>query len=188
MARMTQALKAMPARQLHLVGGGLLLVLAACLWTVALRAPLAQLRTVRTEQQRLEAGGADLAMLTAQVAHSDAAIEVLSARLGMGAAHPAPAQLLVALVGDANRLALVHGINVTAVTPAPEARTLGFDQVGFELEATGSYTRLLDWMAAMEAEQANIAIAGFEMQPAKAPGQIQLKIRIAAYRPLEGTP
>lgn len=178
----------MPARQLHLLGGGLLLVLAASLWMYGLRAPLAQLRTVRAEQQRLEAGGADLTALNAQLAQREAHITTLSARLGIGAAHPAPAQLLVALVGDANRLALAHGIHVTAVTPAPEGRTLVFDQVGFELDATGSYIALLDWMAAMEAAQANIAIAGFEMQPAKTPGQIQLKVRVAAYRPQEGTP
>ena len=43
MARMVKTLGALPARQLHLIGAGLLLVLAAGLWTYGLRAPLASL-------------------------------------------------------------------------------------------------------------------------------------------------
>jgi Tfp pilus assembly protein PilO len=188
MARLTRAFAAMPARQLHLLGGGLLLILAASLWTLALRAPLAQLRSVRAEHVRLDTGDADPTLLAAQLAQVERDIVTLSARLGLGAAHPAAAQMLVALVGDVNRLALVHGISVTGVTPAPDGQTMVFNQVGFTVDATGSYAALLAWMAAIEAEQANIAIVGFEMQPAKTAGQIHITIRIAAYRPQEGTP
>lgn len=188
MARLLRFLGALPARQLHLLGAGLLLILAACLWTFALRAPLTALRVVRAEQQRLEAGSADPRLLAAQLAQVDGAIQTLSVKLGLHAVHPAPAQMLVALVGDVNRLALAHGINVTAVTPAPDGQTMVFDQVGFEAQASGSYGALLAWMAAIEAAQANIAIVAFEMTPAKTPGQIHMTLRIAAYRPQEGTP
>ena len=77
---------------------------------------------------------------------------------------------------------------MNAVTPSQDAQTMVFDQVGFELDANGSYTALLAWMAAIEATQVNIAIAGFEMEPAKAAGQIHVRIRIAAYRPQEVAP
>lgn len=188
MARLLRILGAMPARQLHLLGGGLLLIVAASLWTLALRAPLAQLRTVRAEQQRLEAGGADPRLLAAQLAQADSAIAVLSARMGAGTARPAPDQLLVALVGTINRLALAHGIGVTAVTPTHNLQTMVFDEVGFEAQVTGSYSALLAWMAAVEAAQPNTAIAGFEMQPTTIPGQIGMSIRIAAYRPQASAP
>ena len=94
---------ALPACQLHLIGAGLPLVLAAGLWTYGLRAPLAQLRTVRAEQQRLEAAGADPRLLAAQLAQLDADILAVSTRMGLGAAHPAPARMLVTLMGDVNR-------------------------------------------------------------------------------------
>jgi type II secretory pathway component PulM len=178
MARLLRILGAMPARQLHLLGGGLLLIVAASLWTLALRAPLAQLRTVR----------ADLRLLAAQLAQADRAIAVLSARMGAGTARPAPDQLLVALVGTINRLALAHGIGVTAVTPTHNLQTMVFDEVGFEAQVTGSYSALLAWMAAVEAAQPNTAIAGFEMQPTTIPGQIGMSIRIAAYRPQASAP
>ena len=188
MARLLRLLGTLPPRQLHLLGAGLLLIVAACLWTFALRAPLAALRVVQAEQQRLEAGSADPRLLAAQLAQVDGDINALSARLGLNAAHPAPAQLLVALVDDVNRLALAHGISVTAVTPAPDGQTMVFDQVGFEAQATGSYGALLAWMAAIEAAQANSAIVAFEMAPAKTPGQIHMTLRVAAYRPQEGPP
>jgi Tfp pilus assembly protein PilO len=188
MARLLRVLGALPARQLHLLGGGLLLILAASLWTFALRAPLAQLRIVRAEQLRLEAGGADPRLLAAQVAQADSAIAALSARMGTGTGKPAPDQLLVALVGAVNRLALAHGVGVTAVTPTQNVQTMVFDEVGFEAQVSGSYSALLAWMAAVEAAQPNIAIAGFEMQPAKNPGQILMTVRIAAYRPQASAP
>lgn len=189
MARAMRLLAAMPARQLHLLGIGLLLVLAASLWTVALRAPLAQLRSVRAEQVRLDAGGADPTLLAAQLALVDGSIKVLSARLGLGGgAHPAAAQMLVALVGDVNRLALALGVKVTGVTPAQDGQTMVFDQVGFEIEATGSYGALLAWMAAIEGAQGNIAITRVAMQPTKTPGRIHIDLHIAAYRAQEGAP
>lgn len=188
MARLVRLFGALPARQLHLLGGGLLLILAASLWTLTLRAPLAQLRSVRAEHLRLDAGGADPTTLTAQLAQVEHDIGAVSARLGLGTTHPAPAQMLVALVGEVNRLALAHAVTVSAVNPAPDGQTLVFDQIGFAIDATGTYGALLAWMAAIEAAQANIAIVGFEMQPAKAAGQIHITIRIAAYRPQQGTP
>lgn len=186
--RIARACSALPARQLHLLGAGLLLVLAASLWTLALRAPLAQLRIVRAEHQRLAASGPDPRLLAAQLAQLDADVETLSTRLGLKSVHPAPAQMLVTLVGDINRLALAHGITVNGVTPAADTQTMVFDGVGLELDANGTYGALLAWMAAIESAQANIAIAGFDMQPAKAPGQINIKIRIAAYRPQDSAP
>lgn len=187
-ARMTRACSAIPARQLHLLGAGLLLIVAAGLWTLLLRAPLAQLRTVHAEQQRLAAGGVDPRLLAAQLKQLDTDVDAVSARLGVNKSHPAPAQMLLALVGDTNRLALAHGITVNGVTPMQDGQTMVFDQVGFAVDATGPYSALLAWMAAVEAEKANIAIAGFDMQPAKTPGHVTINLRIAAYRPQESAP
>lgn len=188
MARLTRAFGALPARQLHLLGGGLLLILAASLWTLALRAPLAQLRSVRAEQIRLDAAGADPIQLAAQLAQVERDTTAIAARLGLGAARSAPARMLVTLVGDVNRLALTHAIDVTGVTPAQDGQTMVFDQVGFAIDATGTYSALLAWMAAMESARADIAIVAFDMQPAKTAGRIHITLRIAAYRPQEGIP
>lgn len=186
--RVVTAFSALPARQLHLLGGGLLLALAASLWMYGLRAPLAALLVVRAEHQRLAAGGADPRLLTAQLAQADGDIQSLSTRLGINTVHPAPAQMLVALVGDINRLALAHGVKVDGVTPSMDTQTVVFDQISLQLDATGSYNALLAWMAAIEGAQANIAIPDVEMAPTKTPGQIHVTLRVAAYRPQKGAP
>lgn len=176
-----------PPRQLHLLGAGLLLVAAAALWFYALRAPLTALRTVRAEQQRLTAAGNNPTLLAAQKAMLDTDIEALSRKLGATPGKPAP-QAVVSLIGDVSQLAVVHGITLHGANPAPEQKTVIFDQAGIDAVASGSYHALLAWMAAIEATRPNLSIDRFEMRAGKAPGKVEINVRIASYHPLEGTP
>lgn len=178
---------ALPPRQLHLLGGGLLLVAAAALWAYALRAPLEALRTVRAEQQRLVATGSDPRLLAAHKAVLDTDIQALSTTLGAASARPAP-QLAVALMGEIGRLAAVHGVTLHGATPAPDQKTVAFDQAGIDAVASGSYGALLAWMAAIEAARPNLSIDRFDMRAGAAPGQIDIKVRIASFHSLESTP
>jgi len=182
---------ALPARQLHLMGGGLLLVVAAALWFYALRAPLAALRAVRAEQAQLELGASDPRLLAAQLAVLDTDTAALAKRLGAvstQASAQAPAQLLVGLVGELGKLARAQGVTLHSVNPAPEETVLSFTQAGFDAEASGPYPNLLAWMSAIERARPNLAIAAFDMHPAATPGQVAMKIRIAAFRPQESKP
>ena len=178
---------ALPARQLHLMGAGLLLILAAALWFYGLRTPLAALRAVRAEQAQLELAGSDPRLLAAQLAALDTDTEALVKRLGAAPTQPS-AQLLVRLVGDLGALAQAHGITLHGVNPAPEETVLSFTQTGFNAEVSGTYAGLLAWMRAIERAQPNLGIAGFEMRPAEAPGRVAMNIRIAAFRPQESKP
>ncbi len=178
---------ALPARQLHLLGAGLLLIAAAGLWFYALRAPLAALRAVRAQQAQLALPGSDPRLLSAQLAVLDSDTEALVKRLGATPAQP-PAQLLVGLVGELGALAQAQGVTLHGVNPAPDEMVLAFTQAGFDAEVSGPYARLLAWMNAIEGAQPNLAIASFEMRPAEAPGQVAMKIRIAAFRPQENRP
>ena len=178
---------AMPARQLHLMCAGVLLVAAAALWFYGLRAPLAGLRAVRTEQAQLAAGGSDPRLLAAQLAVLGTDAEALAKRLGSGPGQLS-AQLLVGLMRDLGALARDQDVLLHGVTPVPEEATLSFTQIGFNAEVTGSYAGLLAWMSAIERSQPNLSIASFEMHSTEAPGVVGMKIRIAAYRPRESTP
>jgi Tfp pilus assembly protein PilO len=177
---------ALPARQLHLLGGGVLLIAAAALWSYGVKAPLAALRTVQAEQARLGAG-ADTQLLEAQLAALAGDTQVLAKRLGATQGQPAT-QLMVGLIGDIGTLARTHGVKLHGAAPASEQRNLGFEQVAFDADVSGSYAGLLAWMEAVERSRPNLSIASFEMRAAKTPGQVDMKIRIAALRPQEGTP
>lgn len=178
---------ALPARQLHLIGIGLLLIAAAALWFYALRAPLAALRTLRAEQAQLQVAGSDPALLAAQLAGLDADTRALARRLGNGPAQPA-AQRQVALIGELGALAQAQGVTLHGVSPAPEETVMSFTRIAFEARVSGSYGALLAWMNAVEEAQANLSVLGFDMRAAETAGQIDLNIRIAAYQPQESTP
>jgi hypothetical protein len=96
--------------------------------------------------------------------------------------------VLVRLVGELGKLAQANSVTLHGIVPAPEETVLSFTQAGFDAEASGTYAALLAWMGAIERAQPNLAIAGFEMRPAEAPGQVAMKIRIAAFRPQESKP
>lgn len=186
---------ALPARQLHLMGAGLLLILAAALWFYGVRAPLASLRAVRAEAAQLALAGTDPRALATQLAALETETETLAKRLGAASAQ-APAQgsaqgstqALVGLVAELGALAQAQGVTLDGVTPAPEEALLAFTQGGVDAEVSGPYASLLAWMGAIERAQPNLSIASFEMRPAAIPGQVSMKIRIAAFRPQESKP
>jgi len=190
---------ALPARQLHLAGAGLLLIAGAALWFYALRAPLTALRAVRTEQAQLAQAAGDPRLLAAQLAQLAADSRQLEQRLGAEpgpASGPAlaqastqtPAQAQVRLVGSLGALAREQGVTVHGVAPAPDEMALGFMRLGFDVDASGPYAALLAWMNAIERSQPNLSIAGFDMRTGTAPGQVAIRIRIAAYQTQENAP
>ena len=178
---------ALPARQLHLIGAGLLLIVAAALWFYGVSAPLKALRVVRAEQAQLDLAGSDPRQLGAQLTALEADTALLAKRLGTASAQ-APAQLLVHLIGELGALAQAQGVTLHGVAPAPEETVLAFHQAGFNADVSGPYASLLAWMRAIEQAQPNLAIASFEMRPALTPGQVAMTVRIAAFRPQESTP
>lgn len=178
---------ALPVRQLHLAGGGVLLVACAAFWFYGLRAPLTQLRTLRAEHARLAQAGVDPRLLAARLALLDSDSSALARRLGIGSAGPAT-PLVVRLIGEVSRLAALHQVVLQGATPAAEQPVLLFDRFGIEAEASGRYASLLAWMAAIESAGPNLAIDRFEMRPAATPGQVHIKLRIAAYRPSKSIP
>jgi len=193
---------ALPARQLHMMGAGLLLIVGAALWFYALRAPLTALRAVRTEQAQLALTAGDPQLLAAQLAVLQADTGTLASRLGAGAgpataagamsanapANAAAAQPQVRLIATLGNLAQEQGVSLHGIAPVPDEMALSFIQHGFDAEASGSYASLLAWMSAIERSQPNLAVAGFEMRAADTPGQVAVKIRIAAFAPQESTP
>lgn len=182
---------ALPARQLHLAGAGLLLIAGAALWFYALRAPLTALRAVRAEQAQLAQAAGDPRLLAAQLAQLAADSRQLEKRLGAGpinASAQTSAQAQVRLVGSLGALAREQGVTVHGVAPAPDEMALGFMRLGFDVDASGPYAALLAWMNAIERAQPNLSIAGFDMRTGTAPGQVAIRIRIAAYQTQENAP
>jgi len=183
-----------PARQLHLLLAGVLLVGAALLWTHALRAPLAALRTAQAERVRLESGEPNAALLAAQLKSLDAEVAALNTQLRLDVRQPPAAQALLALSGDISALAAEHRVTLLRADPAASAQALVFDELAVDAEASGRYADLMAWLAAVETARPNAAVVRVDMGSkldagaAAEDGRIELKARIALFVPRAEAP
>lgn len=181
------ALAALPSRQLHLILAGLLLIAASLCWLFALRAPLAQLRTLQSECARLEMTATDttLQRQNQQLAEQ---IATLARQLGAIDSSRSPDQMLVELISAIDRAGQRHGVTLNGATPGGLRKAVIFDEMPFDVEAHGSYQALIDWMADIEQALPTLAIARFDIHPSEQPAQLTMKIRIAAYRSQQAVP
>jgi Tfp pilus assembly protein PilO len=178
---LNDALARMPARQLRLIMGGLLAVMAAVVWTLLLRQPVATLRLQAAERARLELVERNPAAQQKELAALERASQQMIARLAPPAARASTQQFQSALIGELDLAAARHGVRLAGATPGQVRTVARMREVPFDLEASGSYQALLEWMAEIERSQANLAILRFELRPADTTGLLAMKIRVSAY-------
>ena len=96
--------------------------------------------------------------------------------------------MLVYLISEVDRIGTRHGVELSGAMPGPTRKAVIFDEIPFDIEAKGSYQSLVDWMGDIERSLPTLSIVRFEIRPSGTPPQLAMKIRIAAYRPLEPHP
>jgi type II secretory pathway component PulM len=163
-----KALAALPARQLNLIAVGIVAIAAALAWTLAIRAPLAGLRQQKARLAVLEADRVRVAGLRAAAAGFDAAPPLPAA--------PAPLELVAAVSGSAHDA----GLAVAVATPGAERSVAGLRQRSLQLEASGSYAAILDWLAAIEARQPAVAVTKLALR-GQEDGRRQVQLQLGAY-------
>lgn len=163
-----QALAAMPARQLNLVAIGTVAIAAALMWTLAIRAPLAALR-----QQQVR-----LAALQPAQAHAPAPLPA-----GAAAALPplpsAPAPL--ALIAAAGAAARTAGLTVGGAVPGPERSIAGLREQTLDIEASGSYGAILEWLDGIETHQPAVGIVRLNLRAAQEEPRRVVQLQLGAY-------
>lgn len=169
-----KALAAMPERQLKLIAFGIVAIAAALVWTLAIRAPLAALRQQKARVAVLEAERLRTHALRTGAAGGDAVPALPAA--------PAPLELLAAVSGSAHDA----GLAVAVATPGAERSVAGLRQRSLQLEASGSYAAILDWLAAIEARQPAVAVTKLALR-AQDGGRRQVQLQLGAYSG-EGAP
>lgn len=180
-ATWVRSLARIEARQLQLLMVVLLALLAALLWLVALRQPLAQLQALRAEHSLLESSAID-PTLGRQTQQLHAEIVLLAQQLGAANLQRSPDRMLVDLIGAIDRAGNRHGVTLNGATPGPSRKTMIFEELPFDIEARGSYQALVGWIADLEQSLPTLAIVRFDLRPVEQPAQLSMKIRVAAYR------
>ncbi|WP_036168264.1 GspMb/PilO family protein [Massilia sp. 9096] len=160
-----RSLAAMPARQLNLVAVGAVAIVAA-LALSALRAPLSNLR----------AQGARLAALKA-------APQFASSTPPAPAAPPRPVVMPtpLALIAAVSASARAAGVTVASAVPGAQNTVAGLRRQTLDVEASGGYGAILDWIAAIEAKQPAVGVVRLELKPAPDQPRRQVHLQLAAY-------
>jgi type II secretory pathway component PulM len=167
-----QALAALPARQLNLVAIGAVAIVAALMWTLAIRAPLAALRQ---QQVRLVA-------LRAAQANAPAPLPAGSPAAGSAALPPLPAAPApLALIAAAGASARAAGLTVGGAVPGAERSIAGLRQQTLDIEASGSYGAILDWLDGIEARQPAVGIVRLNLRAAPEEARRLVQLQLGAY-------
>jgi type II secretory pathway component PulM len=161
-----RSLAAMPARQLNLLAIGAVAIVAALAFT-AMRAPLANLRV---QQARLAA-------LNAAPSFAPSAPGLPPAAAPKPVAMPTPLALIAAVSAGAREA----GVTVASAVPGTESRVAGLRRQTLDIEASGSYDAIVDWIAAIEAKQPSVGVVRLELRPAAEEPRRQLRLQLAAY-------
>ena len=162
-----RSLAAMPARQLNLLAIGAVAIIAA-LALSAVRAPLANLRA---QQARLAALNAAPPQFTPSTPTAPVAT----------APKPVAMPTPLALIGAVSASARAAGVSVASAVPGAETTVAGLRRQTLDVEASGSYGAILDWIAAIEAEQPAVGVVRLELRPAPDEPRRQVHLQLAAY-------
>lgn len=167
--RLQALLAALPARQLNLILTGAVLIVAMLAWSVGLRAPLAAYRLHAATLATLEANAAGLPARAAPAAPTAAPTA------------PLPVPNPLALIAAVSRSAGTNGVTVSSAAQGPQLTVAALHLHTLDITASGSYAALMAWLAAIEAEQPAVGIAGFELQPGATPAARQIRLQLTIY-------
>ncbi|TQK05555.1 hypothetical protein [Herbaspirillum sp. SJZ107] len=163
-----QALAAMPARQLNLVAIGAVAIVAALMWTLAIRAPLAALR-----QQQIR-----LVSLRAAQANAPAPLPAAT-QTSLPPLPAAPAPL--ALIAAAGASARAAGLTVGGAVPGAQRSIAGLRQQTLDIEASGSYGAILEWLDGIEARQPAVGIVRLNLRAVPEEARRLVQLQLGAY-------
>jgi type II secretory pathway component PulM len=166
-----QTLAAMPARQLNLVAIGAVAVVAALLWTLAIRAPLAAMRQRQVQLAALTAARAASAPLPAPLPAAPAGA------VSAPPAAPAPLALIAAVSASARDA----GLAVGGAVPGAQHDVAGLHQQTLDIEASGGYGAILDWLADIEARQPAVGFTRLSLRAAPDEPRRLVQLQLAAY-------
>lgn len=164
-----QALAAMPARQLNLVAIGAVAIAAALVWTLAIRAPLAALRQQRLQLASLQAAPAPMPAPAMPAGGGEQTMALPTP--------PAPLALIAAVSASARDAGLVVG----GAMPGPERNLAGLRQQTLDIEASGGYGAILDWLDGIEAHQPAVGITRVSMRAAQEAPRRVVQLQLGAY-------
>jgi len=174
-------------RQLWLLGGGVLTVLAALLSMHAVRPQLKAYRAAVVAQSTLEATHAEQPPLEQVLAQENEAIAALSRNLHGEMADVPARELEAVVVGRLQSVSWRHEVELVSVRPGRGEQVDMFEELLFDVELSGRYRDLYAWLRDLRGELGFVVIKNFAVQRVEgesATPQLRATLTLAAYRAL----
>ena len=179
MSHLLRRLSALDPRVALTVMAAVVFLIAFESWVV-LRAPLAELQTLRATRARLESA---VARDAANAADADRLTRELGAMdKGLGGPLRSDDAMLPFLITSLDAIAVRHGVSLGGVKPASQRPLGAFEEVSFNVDARGSYRALFDWLRAVVQEVEPLIATDFSLKSADEGQRVALAVRLAAYR------
>lgn len=155
--KLRDLLAALPARQLNLIVGGVLVIALLLAWTLGLRAPLAAYRQHKTTLATLEAASVN-APVAAPPAAPGATVPTVAPTVSPVA--PEPLTLIAAVSHSASQ----SGVTVSSAAQGAARTVGGVRLLTVDIAASGGYAAILDWLAAIERLQPTVGINALALE------------------------
>ncbi len=84
------------------------------------------------------------------------------------------------VIGGLDRISVRHEVELKSVTPGQLGSVLSFDELPYQVQVSGDYFSLFDWLQDVEQELIPMVTKGFEM--ARRGKSVTLKLRLVAYK------
>lgn len=179
------SLARMETRQLRLLLGGGLALLATALCMYLLWPQIKAYRGLAASRALLQTAGASQADLAAQLDGLRQEIARLQHGLhGDMGALPAE-QMESFIIGKLQDISWRHQLELVSVKPVPGDKVHVFQSTLFDVEVAGDYFQFVAWLQDLHRELGFLAVEQYEMAPAdrsQATPRLNVKLHIVAYR------
>ena len=183
--KLVARMASVPARTLWLAMAAVLVLLLLESWLLVLRAPWHEYRAVRQAKQAgaTQLAGSPAPAVRVQRLQSD--LDALAQRLEAGSTKLSPDQLVLTVVDRLSGLARSRGVSLGGVRAGAVQRVFKFDELSFDIQASGGYQGLVDLLRDVEHGLGPLRVSRFSIKQADATEKLTMEVRLVAYRPAE---
>ncbi len=112
-------------------------------------------------------------------------VEELRTRLYGGSSAVPLREMESYVIQTLDRISARHDVELVGVRPREIGQVLMFDELPYDVEVTGSYLRLWDWLRAIETELRPMVVNSYELSRTQSADPVSLTLRLVAYRARE---
>jgi type IV pilus assembly protein PilO len=182
---MLKQLNQIPPRMLLLLLSAVVGLTLAVSYLYVLKAPLTEYRRYRQTRALLEAEVANGAQHSVELAKLENEVEALESRLLSGSQRVSVHQMVAHIIDQLDRIAGHHDVQLVGVKPGSINQVFMFEEVPFDVEITGGYFSLYDWLKEVERELGPMVVKKYDITPVGKANRTRMKLTMVSYRSVD---